>query len=80
MVAVLRPDSSRPDMGRSQALYSLWTDAAGQFTLNAATAGDPHFGTTVPGTWRAQARDAGSGSTSPVVTWVVRWYRVHLRQ
>jgi hypothetical protein len=58
---------------------SLTTAADGRFSL-AAAPGNPDFGTTEIGTWRAQARDVARGVLSNEVVWDVKWFRIHLRQ
>jgi hypothetical protein len=58
---------------------STTTAADGTFSL-AAAPGNPDFGTTAIGTWRAQAVDVATGVLSNEVVWDVKWFRIHLRQ
>jgi hypothetical protein len=60
--------------------YRTYTDSGKAFTLNALTAGDPDFGTSQLGTWRAQASDSSSSAHSGWAIWDVKWYLIHLKQ
>ena len=60
-------------------VVSTTTAADGQFSV-AAAPGNPDFGTTEIGTWRAQARDATTGVQSNEVVWDVKWFKIHLKQ
>jgi hypothetical protein len=58
---------------------STTTAADGWFSL-LAPPGDPDFGTTEIGTWRAQARDTATGVQSNEVVWDVKWFKIQLKQ
>jgi len=58
---------------------STTTAADGQFSV-AASPGNPDFGTTAIGTWRAQAVDVTTGVQSNEVVWDVKWFKIHLKQ
>jgi len=60
--------------------YLVRTRVGGGFTLDALVAGEPDFGVTALGTWRAQAQDVATGAVSNQVIWDVKWFRIHLRQ
>jgi hypothetical protein len=65
--------------GGGGGVSSATTAADGRFNL-AASPGDPDFGATALGTWRAQARDVTTGVASPEVVWDVKWFKIHLKQ
>lgn len=60
--------------------HPMFTVADGSFFLDAGSSGDPYLGTTVRGTWLAQAQDLASGAVSAWVPWDVKWFLIHLRQ
>lgn len=60
-------------------VVSTTTDTEGRFSV-ATSPGNPGFGTTELGTWRAQARDDATGVLSKEVIWDVKWFMIHLKQ
>jgi hypothetical protein len=64
----------------SVSTYPLFTASDGTFFLDAGSSGDTYLGTTVRGTWLAQAQDLTSGVFSGSVPWDVKWFLIHLRQ
>ena len=67
---------ARPD--GSQTSYSL--SSGSSFTFGPVEAGNPNFGATQEGTWRAWVVVTDSAShhtTSNIATWTVSFYPVH---
>lgn len=58
--------------------YAVVTDTTGHFELtHLALGNEPCFGSTLTGTWSAQAFDDVSGLASNVVQWRVAWFVIH---
>ena len=61
-------------------VHSTYTDAAGNYMIDAGLIGEPLFGTTLLGGWQAYAQVTVPGSgiySSPDAFWFVRWFPVH---
>jgi hypothetical protein len=66
------------DPNGSFSTYFVFTDLAGRFTLDANNVpGDVCFGSSVIGTWSAQAFYDVLGLSSNTVQWSVSWYIIH---
>jgi hypothetical protein len=67
--------------GGAWTTYATFTDAAGNYMIDAGWVGDPVFGTTVLGFWQAYAEVTITGRGLFVtndVFWRVNWFPVHL--
>ena len=66
--------------GSTWDMHSTYTDAAGNYMIDAGLIGEPLFGTTLLGAWQAYAQVTVPGSGiygSPDAFWFVRWFPVH---
>jgi hypothetical protein len=83
-----RPLSGRPvDLyvwdGSAWTAYATFTDAAGNYMIDAGLVGDPLFGTTALGVWQAYAEITVTGRgvfAANDVFWRVNWFPVHLTE
>jgi hypothetical protein len=63
--------------------YATFTDAAGNYVVDAGLVGDPLFGTTTLGTWQAYAETTVAGRGVFVtndVFWPVNWFPTHVTE
>ena len=65
--------------GGNTQFATVWTDVDGSYTLG-VWPGDPYFGISEIGTWRAQAYDVTTGTSSNEVVWDVKWFIIRLKQ
>jgi hypothetical protein len=67
--------------GAAWTMYSTYTDAAGNYMIDAGLIGDPLFGTTVLGTWQTYAEVTVTGRglfATNDVFWRVNWFPAHV--
>lgn len=69
--------------GRSWTTHTTYTDASGDYMIDAGLVGDPLFGTTILGSWQAYAEvtviGRGIFATNDVFWWV-SWFPVHVTE